>query len=100
MNKRLELQAKTRTSDGQGGYTEAWATSAIIFGSIEPVKAYEKYQAMQMETPVSHKIMTRYRSGVTTANRLIYDSRVFDIKEVINVNEDSAFLKITAIEKA
>jgi hypothetical protein len=41
----------------------------------------------------------RYRT-LTTADRLVYGSRVFIIKEVLNVNEDSRFLQIKALEQA
>jgi len=98
MNKRIVIEENTRTTDGQGGYTEAWTTLATVWASIEPIKGYEKFQAAQMQTPVTHKIMIRYRTGITTACRINYDNRTFDIKEVLNVDEDKAQLKITAQE--
>lgn len=99
MKHRVTLQSISRVSDGQGGYTESWTDVADLWASIEPVKGYEKYQAMQVQTPVSHKMVIRYRSGVTTKNRILYGSRVFDIKEVLNVNEDGRFLQIKALEQ-
>ncbi|HEX4611487.1 MAG TPA: head-tail adaptor protein [Urbifossiella sp.] len=48
---------------------------------------------------MTHKITMRYRT-LTTADRLVYGSRVFIIKEVLNVNEDSRFLQIKALEQA
>ena len=100
LNRRVIIQSVTRTSDGQGGYTEVWATFATVWASIVPMKGYEKFQAAKLETPVSHKMMMRYRSGVTTAMRILWGTRVFDIKEVLNMNEDNSFLQIIAIEKA
>lgn len=98
MRQKISIQTNTQTTDGQGGFTESWATDATVWASIEPAKAYEKFQAAQMDTPITHNIMIRYRSGVTTKKRLLYGSRVFDIKEVINIDEANAFLKIIAIE--
>jgi SPP1 family predicted phage head-tail adaptor len=101
MDKYIQIQEVTRVSDGGGGFTESWNTTGDDYASIEPVKAYEKFQASQMEVPISHKMMMRFRDdiAITAKQRILYDDRVFDIKEVINVNEDSAYLKITAIEK-
>ena len=96
---RIELQEETKTPDGQGGFITAWATVATVWAGIEPAKGYERYQAQQIQVPVTHKITMRYRA-VTTANRLVYGSRVFGIKEVLNVNEESRFLQIKAIEQA
>lgn len=100
MNKRVDVQQLVRTSDSQGGYTEAWATIATVWAKLEPVKAYEKFQAAQTETPVSHNVTMRYRPSITDQNRLLYNGRIFGIKEVINVGEADAFLSIKAIERA
>ncbi len=96
---RMELQSLTRAADNQGGWTETWATVATVWAGIEPVKGWERYQAQQIQVPVTHKITMRYRA-VTTAQRLVYGSRIFGIKEVLNVNEESRFLQIKAIEQA
>ena len=97
---RLTLQTLTRASDGQGGFTETWTDGPDVWASLEPAKAYEKFQAMQMQTPITHKIVTRYRADVTPSSRFKYGGRTFWVKEVINVKEDSRFLRITAVERA
>lgn len=98
MNKRLAIQAVTQTADGQGGWTETWATVATVWASIEPVKGWEKMQAAQMETPVTHNVTMRYRSGVTTKHRILYGTRIFDIKECLNDKEEGVVLKLKALE--
>ncbi len=100
MDKRIIVQVNTPASDSQGGYSDSWATLTTVWASIEPAKGYEKFQASQLETPISHKVTIRYRSGITTAHRILWGSRVLNIKEVINIDEANAFLRITAIEKA
>lgn len=99
MKRRVSIQSITLSSDGQGGQTESWATDATVWAAIEPMKGFEKFQAAQLQTPLSHKVTMRYRTGVTTSKRLLYGSRVFDIKEVINVNEDGNFLELKCIEQ-
>ena len=96
--KRVTIQNVSRVSDGQGGYTETWVDGSTVYASIEPVKSYERYQAQQLAVPVSHKIVMRYNASVDETSRLKYGDRVFDVKEVINVNEDGRFLSIKAIE--
>jgi SPP1 family predicted phage head-tail adaptor len=100
MDKRVSLQTVTQSTDSQGGYTDSWATTATVWASIEPLKGYEKYQAMQMETPITHKVMTRYDSRITTAKRLLYGSRIFNIKEAINEGEQNTFLRLLCTEMA
>ncbi|MBN9265960.1 MAG: phage head closure protein [Hyphomicrobium sp.] len=88
----------TQAGDGQGGFTETWATEATLWAAIEPTKGYERYQAQQVQMPVTHKITIRYRSGVTTKKRFLFGSRVFEIKEVLNQNEANEFLELRAVE--
>ncbi len=100
MNKKVTLQQLTRVSDSQGGYTETWATVITASASLEPVKSYERFQGGQTETPVTHKAAMRYDSRITTAKRLLYGTRVFQIKGCINVKEANAFMELTCIEIA
>lgn len=95
---RIEIQSVTQTADGAGGYTESWATVATVWASIEPANGREKWMAMQTETYMTHVIMCRYQSSITTAKRILFGARKFDIVEVLNIEERNAALKITAIE--
>ncbi len=97
---RVTLQAETQTPDGQGGFTSTWNDLTDVWVSIQPVKAYERFQAMQMQTPVTHKIGMRYNPDVTTACRFMFGDRIFWIQEVINVEERNRFLQIRAVERA
>ncbi len=97
-DQRVVLQTVTRTSDGQGGSTETWADTLTVWASVEPLKGWEKMQAMQLQTPVTHKVTTRYTAAATTARRLKLGTRVMDVKEVINLNEAHAFLELRAVE--
>ncbi len=97
--KRVVIQTVSQVTDGQGGFTDTWNNIETVYASIEPMKAYERFQAMQMQVPVSHKIVMRYHSAVTTSCRLTYQSRIFWVKEIINIEERGRFLKINAIER-
>lgn len=98
MDKRVTLQSVAQASDGQGGFTDTWSSVASLWAEIEPLNGYEKLQAMQLASPVTHKVTIRYRAGVTTKDRLLYSGRVFHIKEVINVGEDGNFLRLRCVE--
>lgn len=100
LKRRVTIQSSTTVSDGQGGVTETWVDGATVHASVEPIKGYERYQAMQTQTPVTHKIVMRYRGDVTTASRLKYGDRVFWVKECLNVAEEGRFLEIKAVERA
>jgi SPP1 family predicted phage head-tail adaptor len=97
---RLTIQNETKTPDGQGGFTSTWTDGATIWASIDPIKAFERYQAMQAQTPITHKIMTRYTSEITSASRLKFGTRIFWVQEVIDPEERQRFLTIKTIERS
>ena len=98
--KRVTIQNKSAVSDGQGGFAESWPNGSTVWASIEPLKAYERFQAMQMQVPVTHKITMRYTDEITSASRLLYGDRVFWVKEIIDPEERQRFLIINAIERS
>ncbi len=98
MDKRVAIQSASQVSDGQGGYSDVWATLATVWANIEPTKGWERMQAQQLQSPVTHKVKMRYYSGLTTKHRLLYGTRVLDIKEVINEGEANSFHTLQCVE--
>jgi len=96
---RVTIQTVSRAVDGQGGFTETWVDGDSAYAGITPLKGYQRFQAMQMQTPVTHRVVTRYRADLTTGTRLKFGTRVFWVKEVINVDEQNRFLEIRAEER-
>jgi SPP1 family predicted phage head-tail adaptor len=100
LRNRLAIQSVARASDSQGGFTDTWTTVVTIWASIEPTKAYERFQAMQTATPITHKIKCRYNANITTAKRALFGSRIFDIKQVLNINESNSMMVLLCVEQA
>lgn len=99
LKRRVTIQNPVLVADGQGGFTEIWVDAAQAWCSIEPLKAWERFQAAQSQTPVTHKITMRFTRTVTSASRLKYGTSYFGVKEVINANLDNRFLAIKAVER-
>ncbi len=97
--KRVTIQSSSRVSDGQGGFVETWNSGSTVWASIEPKPGNEVFQASQTMALTTHRIMMRYTSEVTDASRIIYGTRVFYVKDVIDVEERGRFLLIKAIER-
>lgn len=100
-NELVSIEVQTLTDDNYGGQTKTWATlsgASALWASIEPISAWEKYQAQKMEVPITHKMMMRYFSTITPAMRVKFGTRIFEICEVINIEEANSYLKIMAVE--
>jgi SPP1 family predicted phage head-tail adaptor len=96
LNRRLEFQAPTKTSDGMGGFSIVWVTLFTTFGSLWPLSGAEALAAMQMGGTIIGKVRIRYRSvTIRTSYRIKYGNRCFDIAAPpINLGGGNKWLEI------
>ena len=66
--------------------------------SIEPLKGAERLTTQQLESRLTHRVRLRHRSGVTTAMRLKFGARIFNIRAVINKGERNRLLELLCEE--
>lgn len=98
LRNKVALQKATETSDGAGGCTEAWSTIASIYADIRPTGGDEAYRQGKVQDKVTHKIFVRYRSDIQPYYRIQYESRIFNIKNIMNIDERDRFLELTCSE--
>jgi SPP1 family predicted phage head-tail adaptor len=97
MRQRITFQTQSTSSDGGGGTTLSWTNGSTVWAEVKPIDraaSGEKFVAGQLQSTISHIITTRYFSGITTNIRVSYDSRVFNIRSAINVNERGEMLRL------
>ncbi|MDX1974468.1 MAG: phage head closure protein [Rickettsiales bacterium] len=99
---RLSLQQEIHTADTQGGFTRSWQPIADLWAEIMPMHSYERGREPlvggQLQATITHKITLRYRDGITTGQRLVFDGRAFNIHSVIVPNEAKQLIEIFAEE--
>lgn len=95
---RVTIQAEDRQDDGQGGYTPMWRDVETVLASIQPISGNEALVARQLQDTVTHKVVMRYRPGITAAMRLKFGTRLFNIREVRNYDERNRRLELRCVE--
>ena len=99
---RVAIQVKTDVIDGTGSTNMTWADvsgMSSVPAAIWPVKSKERIEAMKLESVATHKIRIRYRSGITSKNRILFGARIFEIKgQPINQDEKNIILDILVTE--
>lgn len=100
LKKRVALQTETLVPDGGGGYVLSWTTLATVWASIKPITGREVFAADHQEGHVTHHIAMRWRSdiAVTTAMRISYGERLFNIRAVLNKDEANRWLVLLVEE--
>jgi len=101
LNKRIEIQSKTSTADGLGGYSDVWATTKEVWAAIWPLSASDVIEGMKTSAQVTHRVRIRYQSGITSAMRIKFGTRYFSIQGTpINPNEANEYLDLVCKETA
>jgi SPP1 family predicted phage head-tail adaptor len=95
---RLALQQEIQIADGAGGYVRSWQNIADLWAEINPISGRERLFAGQIQTEISHNVVIRYRAGIVAGMRLLYDSRIFNIRAILNVNENDEIIKLLVDE--
>lgn len=92
LNNRVTLQSLTDTSDGQGGAEEVWADVATLWAKLQPTSSRERNFSSQIQYQRTHVAWIRHRSDITSAMRILFDSRYFQIKGIRRPDEKKFFL--------
>lgn len=95
----ITIQEKVQTSDGMGGFTEMLNTVHETWAAIWPVSAKETRENMRVEANVSHNIRIRYRSGISHAMTIVFGTRTFEIKGIVNIDERNIWLDMVCNEQ-
>jgi len=101
LNKRISLEAETKTSDGMGGSLVVWKEMASdVACSIWPITASEQIQSSASTMIASHRIRMRYRSDIKANWRLKYHNSYYNIVSIINHNMANRMLELLVKETA
>lgn len=101
LSHRITIRRFTESKDGNGWDTSTWSDYTSAWAIIKPLSSHEKLQAQQLEGMVSHKIIVRYSDtniAITNGDIVKYGSRYFNIRGVINIDEEDRFVRLDAIE--
>jgi len=92
LRRRVVLEEPLRVSDGGGGADIAWSPVATLWAAIEPLSGHERPRYERLEARVSHKITLRFRAGLNPEMRLRLNTRIFNIRAVLNAEEKDRWL--------
>ena len=84
MRHRITIQSITPTRDPvSGAVIETWGTYlADVPAMVVPVSGKEYLSASAEQSGIQAKITIRYDSGVTSAMRIQWDSKTYQIKDI------------------
>ncbi len=96
-NNTLTLQTLTETDDGQGGVTVSWGGDSLFRARISPLSSQERILQNKATQTTTHRIYCD-NMAVTTKDRILWGSIVFEIIGITNPSEAYDHLEIDARE--
>lgn len=84
---RVSIQQRVEARNGYGELITTWSTLATVWGSVEPIRGREFFEAEQVQSEISTRVRIRYYDGITAQMRVLFGARKLQIVAVIDVNE-------------
>lgn len=79
------IQGLQSTTDSEfGGLVSEWSEIATVWASVEPLHGRELVAAQSVAAETTTKITMRYRSDITTANRITFDGKFYNLLSIID----------------
>ena len=98
MRHKIIIQQVTSTTDAGGGRSVAWSNYKTVFAHVQQLSAQVKYDTGIVEEKGLYEFTMRFLTGVSTRNRISFDSKLFNIDSVINMDERKKYIVIRAKE--
>jgi SPP1 family predicted phage head-tail adaptor len=98
LNRRLVLEAPVESADGAGGVTRSYAPVMTLWCNVEPILTRGVVVADAPGATITHRIILRPRSAVTTRHRFVEGTTVY---RIVTVRHDAMrrFLVIGAEQR-
>lgn len=100
LSHKVTIEQPPATLDAQGGRSGSWSeiTGSPVWASITPLSGSRRYEAAQVVQGISHEITMRHLSNVTSEMRIMYGTRKFMIRSVVNAEERDRELRLMCEE--
>jgi SPP1 family predicted phage head-tail adaptor len=99
LRQRLVLEQPVESADGGGGVTRSYTSVATLWAAVTPVSDRDAVEAEALGAEVTHRVVTRMRTGITTRHRLTWGARIFRIVALRDQDGAGRFLEISAQER-
>ncbi|GAB6174503.1 phage head closure protein [Paradesulfitobacterium aromaticivorans] len=94
----VTIQQNNPSQDAEGVMVENWVDIATVWAAVQPLQGRELLAAQSIAAEVTTRIRIRFRAGITSAMRILYGSRVFDIQAPIDPEEKHQELNLLCRE--
>jgi len=78
--------------------TTVWGTFANVRASITPLNGREYFESKQINSEEVTRFTIRYIKDITTKMRILWGTRIYDIRSIINLTETDKLMVLMVVE--
>ena len=94
LDQRVTIERQSQETDPYGQPIDEWLAIVNTWGAVEPLAGREYIAAMAVQSDVTTRVRLRYRPGITSADRVVHEGRLYNIVSVIDVRSDHRELQL------
>lgn len=98
-NRQLTVENEIESADGFGGFVSSYQSDGAVWAHIRPVSTRPVIRGDNDVVEISHKIIFRFRAGITTSTRFVTGTRRFDVQSVRDIDETRRYLECECVER-
>ena len=99
LRQRITIQQLSTNTDSFGQGEKGWTHFATCWAAVEPLSGKEFWNAQTIAAEITTRVKIRYREGVKPTMRILFGSRIFEIKAITDPEEAKRELQILCSEK-
>lgn len=92
LDKRILIEGLSLVPNDTGGQVKTWDTVATVWARIKTKLKREINFAQRIEPRKVFEITIRYRAGLSESMRVVFENRIFQIKAMMNVDEQKEWI--------
>jgi len=106
LRSKVTIERNTTASDGEGGFTDAWAADPAggVFAMVRAAGGAERWQADRVTPTNRYRFTIRFRGDANGApyysarDRIIHNGREYGVESVVDVDDERRYLELSATE--
>lgn len=85
LNKRVTLLQRSVSTNAEHEPIETFAELETVWAEVQDLRGRDFYAARQVVNELGTRFRIRWRSDLTTMDRISYDGRQFDIEQISEI---------------
>ena len=95
---RVTIKNFTSAPDATGQVIDSWSTLATVWAKVSPQSGTEKTNEGTSNIHEVHNVKIRYTGDIKPTYRLLYKTRILNIKSIGNLDERDRTMKLVCTE--